>query len=81
MNIQFFKDVSFGYSDEEVAARHRLDISEVRLAAEEIRVANREALHNRIRGMFLMGFTIAELPKYFVLTESEIRAILQPTGV
>lgn len=75
---EFLKDMDRGLSEKQLAEKHQLSISEVRTTVAEVRTARREALDNRVKGMFLQGFTISELPKYFGLTENEIRLILQP---
>lgn len=74
---QFVRDVDRGRSEVQLAEKYKLTTTEVRAHVNAIRTARRDALHNRVRGMFLMGHSIAELPKYFGLTESEIREILR----
>lgn len=75
---RIYREVSSGRDAAYIAEKHQLSITESREIVDYVRRANRQALHNRVKGMFLMGHAIAELPKYFGLTESEIRVILQP---
>lgn len=76
--FQFMRDMDRGRSEVELAEKYGLSTTEVRAAVAHIRAERRTDLHNRVKGMFLMGHSISELPKYFGLTESQIRVILQP---